>query len=613
MSGQRVIGASIAVLMASAGAASAAPAAYDWSGAYVGVHAGRDWTHSDWAPYSDTVNQVSGINVAATAFHAARGVINVAPTSVTMPITQLNHNAPVWGAQGGWAWQNGSMVFGAEADIDSGHSYGHANAARVLPATLLENSHSIVIDRTLDSSFSWSLRGRVGFAQDRWQVYATGGLAGARLKLRGTDTYSSVGVVSATACFFPDSDCVVFTNPITNVNGGEARSNRLGWTLGGGGELALSDRLSLGLEYRHTDLGRVGFALPTGGLQNTTITVSNPAGSTGPTGPAPGGLPSQTPMRITDDAVTLRLNLHFGGQGGGLFTGGSIPGPAYSWTGFYAGGHAGSDWRRSRIDAFNDSASQMSGAFIPGRGIVIVPGTTFPFPAQDLRADRGAIGGQVGFAYQAGAVVLGAEGDIDGPGQAGYAKMSRLAPLTAIESSHLWTNDRTVESRWSWSARARAGFAWDRWQAYATGGVAGARYRVSAVGVYDNPGGQGALSCPEGQISCSPTTVDGPWVNTTTGSLEKNRIGWTAGGGLDWAVSDAVSLGFEYRHSDLGTETYALPTNPVGTLSVGVVTGPAGATSPPAGSPTPEIFFSPTTIHHTDDAVTFRVNIRFGR
>ena len=87
----------------------------------------------------------------------------------------------------------------------------------------------------------------------------------------------------------------------------------------------------------------------------------------------------------------------------------------------------------------------MSGAFIPTRGIVIVPGTTFPFAATSLHSDHGDFGGQVGYAFQTGGWVLGVEGDLDGPGQVGSAKVSVTSPLTAIESDKIWTTSRTVD------------------------------------------------------------------------------------------------------------------------------------------------------------------------
>jgi outer membrane immunogenic protein len=38
----------------------------------------------------------------------------------------------------------------------------------------------------------------------------------------------------------------------------------------------------------------------------------------------------------------------------------------------------------------------------------------------------------------------------------------------------------------------------------------------------------------------------------------KFHVGYAVGGGLDYAITDKVSVGVEYRYFDLGTQTYNL-------------------------------------------------------
>jgi outer membrane immunogenic protein len=68
-----------------------------------------------------------------------------------------------------------------------------------------------------------SVRGRVGWAQDRLMLYGTGGVAWG----------------------------YVTTPPLDTLNGW-----RTGWTAGAGAEYALPRNWSAKIEYRYTDLGR---------------------------------------------------------------------------------------------------------------------------------------------------------------------------------------------------------------------------------------------------------------------------------------------------------------------------------------------------------------------
>jgi outer membrane immunogenic protein len=59
-------------------------------------------------------------------------------------------------------------------------------------------------------------------------------------------------------------------------------------------------------------------------------------------------------------------------------------------------------------------------------------------------------------------------------------------------------------------------------------------------------------SCTSGATACTITFL-GP----ATGSGSQNLSGWTAGGGIEYAVARSWSVKVEYLHYDLGSMTYA--------------------------------------------------------
>lgn len=112
------------------------------------------------------------------------------------------------------------------------------------------------------------MTGRLGFAQDRWLVYAKGGWAGADIELDLFDRITPVRARSDT-----------WAN---------------GWTVGGGGEYALGKSLSLGVEYNYADRA-------TG---RWTVRCNCPSGVGGGTPVVDGDIAIQS--------VTARLNYRFG-------------------------------------------------------------------------------------------------------------------------------------------------------------------------------------------------------------------------------------------------------------------------------------------------------------
>lgn len=90
------------------------------------------------------------------------------------------------------------------------------------------------------------------------------------------------------------------------------------------------------------------------------------------------------------------------------------------------------------------------------------------------------------------------------------------------------TPNTRVENNWNGTVRGRLGYAMDRFMVYGTGGLA-----------------VGKLDVREGGISDSNTA-----------------IGWTAGAGVETALTNNVIGRVEYRYTDLGSDSYSLGSGP---------------------------------------------------
>jgi outer membrane immunogenic protein len=119
----------------------------------------------------------------------------------------------------------------------------------------------------------------------------------------------------------------------------------------------------------------------------------------------------------------------------------------------------------------------------------------------------GLVGGTLGYNYQFGNVVWGLEGDISWADISGSMTNAACPPGCAAHNN------------WLATARGRLGYAWDRWLPYLTGGAAIGDIKASSPGF---------------------------------GGASDTRVGWTAGGGLEYAFSPNLSAKVEYLYVDLG-------------------------------------------------------------
>jgi outer membrane immunogenic protein len=187
-----------------------------------------------------------------------------------------------------------------------------------------------------------------------------------------------------------------------------------------------------------------------------------------------------------------------------------LPEPVCIWCGFYIGANVGGSW--------GDAHSTFD---LPG----------FPAFFSDTTHPNGVIGGgQLGYNWQTGNVVFGIESDIQASDQRDSLTLAALAtPLGAVS---LTQSDKET---WFGTTRGRLGFTpgASNWLLYGTGGVA-----------YGDVHSAFTLTTPIGAATVS---------NSST------RVGWTAGGGVEYMFLPRWSLKAEYLYMDLGTADLSLP------------------------------------------------------
>ncbi|WP_314953929.1 outer membrane protein [Bradyrhizobium cosmicum] len=209
----------------------------------------------------------------------------------------------------------------------------------------------------------------------------------------------------------------------------------------------------------------------------------------------------------------------------------------FSWTGCYVGGHVGGGWSRT---GFTDPAIATG---VPGFPVT----TTGALPGDRIGVNGdGVVGGvQAGCDYQfSNNWVIGIAGDFAGTDIHGVAN----DPFFGGKSG----NPATLSSRTDWvaSVTGRVGYTWDRFLVYGKGGVGFAHDRYSL----DNFITVGGFFCGPPFIACNATT-------------STDRVGWTAGAGVEWAFAPNWSALVEYNHYGFDSKRVGF-VNPAGSTAL---------------------------------------------
>ena len=196
------------------------------------------------------------------------------------------------------------------------------------------------------------------------------------------------------------------------------------------------------------------------------------------------------------------------------------------WTGGYVGGNVGYSWGRSKSTETISSAAN-----------VPLSTTNSKFNMNGLIA-----GGQLGYNWQNNNWVFGVEGDYQWSGQKGSTTFtcptgvcSPPFGLLAVFPGPAMSGTLSEKLQWFATLRGRAGFLIKPTVlVYGTGGVA-----------YGSIKSDLTLSIP---------------ATANTFSSSTNKVGWTAGAGIESKLNSNWSVKLEYLYVDLGTVSTSFAT-----------------------------------------------------
>lgn len=206
----------------------------DWTGPYIGAHAGWaqrsdnggetvEFDNNLDGTFNNTVNTTAGANAFSPGFCSGYAVGNAPAGGCSGDKDGFD-----FGIRAGYDWQFGPFVVGALAELSRVHAVDSVSAFSTTPA-------AYNFTRKLHAVGALRLRGGYAFGDNL--IYGTGGVARGDFKRSFTTTNTA--------------------NRFT-ISGGDEPD---GYQLGGGFERKLTQDVTLGVEYLYTDLKDEGYVV----------------------------------------------------------------------------------------------------------------------------------------------------------------------------------------------------------------------------------------------------------------------------------------------------------------------------------------------------------------
>jgi opacity protein-like surface antigen len=180
-----------------------------------------------------------------------------------------------------------------------------------------------------------------------------------------------------------------------------------------------------------------------------------------------------------------------------------------NWAGVYVGAFAGGHWSKDRWSSDETRPADRFGPL-------------------DIKVNGGSFGGLIGANVQYGNFVWGVEADIGG--LTGTKTFAARFPPTATDIDSIETR-----LRWNAHARIRSGYSFGSWMPFLTTGIAYANTRMTVANSTN--------------IAPQPTTA----------SISLDRVGFSAGFGVDWMFAPNWIARAEYINDRYTTASFQVP------------------------------------------------------
>jgi opacity protein-like surface antigen len=187
------------------------PVYFNWTGLYFGGSIGGAWARFD------------------EVWPIANFIFTPAGTTISNSMSAVTFDAHL-----GYQYQWDHLVFGAEVD---GNWYYNMFRQTVFPATTPPCTFAQVCGNELRVNWSMEAVAKLGWAFDRWMVYAKGGWGVVNMTTHDAICCNGGGVVGNP-----------FLNPIDAFQHSESQGAAV---VGGGLEYAWTDRVFVGIDYKH--------------------------------------------------------------------------------------------------------------------------------------------------------------------------------------------------------------------------------------------------------------------------------------------------------------------------------------------------------------------------
>ena len=210
------------------------PPAWSWTGFYVGLNAGYSVARD---PFNQTLNE-SGI--------AGSSSID----------SRVSPQGGLFGGQMGYNYQTGNIVFGVEGDIQWSGEHDTAGCG----IECISEGGILVTEGSAEQKIKWfgTVRGRIGWTDNDWLLYITGGGAWG-------------GINQTTALNESGGGLAIGASNTTSFT-------KSGGVIGAGTEVHLGGQWTAKFEYLYMDLGSVSNTLDltalAGGIPTTLTTNS---------------------------------------------------------------------------------------------------------------------------------------------------------------------------------------------------------------------------------------------------------------------------------------------------------------------------------------------------